>query len=129
MSAKKIQLRINEVMDRIRKLENDEIMVETNEGTFGVHECQRAVGTGDSRYGIYSVYVSVASGVRRNVGCDPERAPGRARKSGYALLRAAQKELQDLRTELKTLREELTGYLSPGGVSIEPIVTQPQQIV
>ena len=54
------------------------MLIETNAGTFGAGEACRAVGTGDPAFATYWIFMR-PDGSRRIVGCDPRRAPGRAR--------------------------------------------------
>lgn len=76
-----------------------EILTETNSGTYGAAECQRAIGVGDSRYGDYRVYTRVGDGSQRHDGCDKDEAPGYARKFRQELT-DAQRELRDLRKKI-----------------------------
>ena len=82
-----------QILAEIRTLTADQI-VETNSGTFSATECQRAVGTGDPRFGEYRVFERL-DGTRYTTGCDPKNAPGYARKfsSNRAVSRRARVEL------------------------------------
>ena len=63
----------------IADMDREEVCVALNAGTFSAAECCRKTGCGDSRYGEYEIYERLATGERRVVGCDPDRAPGYAR--------------------------------------------------
>lgn len=84
----------------VEELADAEVLIETNEGTFGAEECCRVTGTGDSKFGNYSVYEQVGGG-RRVEGCDPANAPGYPRKMNTDELKDQQKILKALRAELK----------------------------
>ncbi len=72
-----------------------EYLTETNEGTFGAHDCRRAVGSGDPAFGTYRVYESV-SGTVRHTGCGKDRAPGYARRLNRDALAADRRRLAEL---------------------------------
>jgi len=63
---------------KIAELSAD-VEVATNSGTFGPHECLRAVGTGDPAFGAWSTYERI-DGTRYTIGADPDTAPGYARR-------------------------------------------------
>jgi hypothetical protein len=93
---------VAEVRRRAMQAEVDElsvvdVLVETNEGTYGSQDVVRAGTVGGQSD--YRIYESVGSGQRRVVGCDPARAPGRPR-----FLRA---ELAVKRERLAHLRNQL----------------------
>lgn len=87
---------ISNIQTQIEELANREILVETNDGTYGAQEACRCVGTGDPAFATYRVYQRVGGGKPRIVGCDRERAPGYARHFRDELV-AAQRELAKLR--------------------------------
>lgn len=71
--------RVTGLRSALAAMESEEVLVALNAGTFGAAECCRKTGCGDSRYGEYEIYERLATGERRVVGCDPDRAPGYAR--------------------------------------------------
>lgn len=87
------------IQAEIDALTSQEFAVETNEGTYGAAEAARATGTGDPRWNNYTIYEKI-SGARRVEGCDPAKAPGRARKLSRADLRAANKRFAELRKQI-----------------------------
>lgn len=88
------------IQREIAALSDREIAVETNSGTYGPREAHRLIGTGDPAFADYTVYERVGGG-RRVVGCDPERAPGRARRINAVALAAARQELATLHRRLR----------------------------
>ncbi len=88
-----------EIKSLIETLSGIEVVVEHNDGTFGATECQRAVGTGDPKYGLYTIYERVGDGKRRVEGCDPAKAPGYSR--------GTRADLNAKRAELKRLKSML----------------------
>ena len=93
-----------QAMSAIRKqadeLAASEVLVETNEGTYGPTECRRAVGCGDPQFGNYRVYAQIQNGRRRHEGCDKASAPGYARHF-LDELGERQAELRELRKKLR----------------------------
>lgn len=83
----------------IRQIESEEVSIETNEGTFGATDCQRATGSGDPRYGNYSKIMRISDGSIRTIGCEPEKAPGYARYSDIG--RRLYRKLNEMRRELR----------------------------
>ena len=73
-----------------------EIMVETNEGTYGPQEARMATGSGEPKHNDYRVYERVGGG-RRTEGCDPNIAPGRGRSINRDDLAAKRARLAELR--------------------------------
>lgn len=94
------------IEQQIKELEAVEVLVATNEGTYGAGEACRATGTGDPAFANFSVYERVGGG-RRVQGCDPARAPGYVRNMGQEALRTKRAELDRLRKTLgrKSRRE------------------------
>jgi len=90
--------------DQAKALAAVEILVETNEGTYGPAEAGRAIGSGDPRHANYRIYETVG-GTRRVEGCDPAKAPGRGRRMNGDELRTRRAELAKLREALATGRE------------------------
>lgn len=86
----------------IDEILNTEVLVRSNEGTFGAAECCRKVGTGDPRFGTRKVY-ETPGGRKRVVGVDEDRIPGR-------LLNMGQREMKELKERLKELRAEEKKY-------------------
>lgn len=82
--------------EEIEKLLNTEVLVESNEGTFGAEECCRKVGCGNPAFGNRRVYKTL-SGRGRVTGPALKDAPGRMRRMG-------QDELERLREQVKDLR-------------------------
>lgn len=80
-----------------------QILVETNEGTYGAEEARRKCGSGDPQFADYRIYECVGTGERRREGCDSERAPGNARFLNRQQLADAQSRLAKLRDEIKSL--------------------------
>lgn len=89
----------NDLQKEIAALAATEIAVETNEGTYGAAEACRAIGTGDPRHANYTIWERVGDGKRRVQGCDPQRAPGRARRIGFTDLAESRKRLAALRRQ------------------------------
>src|SRR5690606_8333340 len=81
------------------ELANVEVLVSTNQGTYGLQEAARKVGAGDPRVADRNVYETVGGRVR-TTGPDEADAPGRMRHVGRS-------ELRDLREQLQALREEI----------------------
>lgn len=94
----------SELAKAIETLANSEIAIETNEGTYGAVEAMRAIRTGDPKFADYTTYERVGDGTRRTVGCDPARAPGRARRLGADDMRAQRERLAELRRLLKSAK-------------------------
>lgn len=94
---------IESIQQDIDAVSKEEILVETNEGTFGSHECMAAIRTGDTARGVYRVWESVG-GTRRVTGCDLAMAPGRARELNRRQIADRRKVLSDLRNELKAAK-------------------------
>ena len=92
-------MKTNELKTRIDELAEMEILVETNAGTYGADEAHRAIGVGDPQFADYRIFERVGDGQRTTYGCEPTRAPGRARKIGRA-------EINDRRAELARLRAQ-----------------------
>lgn len=93
--------RIAELESEISRLEAAEVAVEHNEGTYSALEAARKIGTGDPAFANYTIYVRVGDGRRRVVGCDPEKAPGYARRAGYETLAEERRRLAELRRQLR----------------------------
>lgn len=91
-----------ELESQARELAAMEVLVETNDGTYGAAEACRKVGCGDPAFAAYKVYVRVGDGRRRVVGCDPNKAPGYARHF-RASLAEKQKALAALRAKIKQM--------------------------
>lgn len=87
----------SEMEKQAEALANEEVLVETNAGTFGAGEAQRAVGTGDPAFAEYRIYERVGGGEPRKVGAEPETAPGYARPIGRDALAAKRAQLSQLR--------------------------------
>lgn len=81
-----------------------EIHVETNQGTYGANEAARKIGCAEPRFANREVYETVG-GVRREVGPDEDRAPGRMRRINGDEMRRMRKLLADLRGRLRKLRD------------------------
>lgn len=94
---------ISRLESQIAELEGYEIAVETNKGTYGPQEARRKCGSGSPQFADYTVFETVG-GKQRRVGCDAERAPGRARRQGVHEMREKREELANLRAELKEAR-------------------------
>lgn len=75
--------------------------IETNSGTYGNAECLLRTGCGDSRYGDYEI-VETVGGDRKVIGCDPARAPGRARRNPNAA-----SGLKEDRAKLKAIHDRI----------------------
>ena len=90
---------IESMKRRAAELAATEVCVAHNAGTFGAAECQRAVGTGETKYGEYHFFVCVGDGRVRVVGCDPAVAPGYRRHCRESLERL-QRELAALRAAI-----------------------------
>lgn len=90
-----------DLQKEIAALAAREIAVETNEGTYGASEACRAIGTGDPKFADYTIWERVGDGKRRVQGCDPQRAPGRARKLGLDDMAESRRRLADLRSQLR----------------------------
>ena len=90
---------IESMKRRAAELAATEVCVAHNAGTFGASECQRAVGTGEAKYGEYQLFVRVGDGRSRVVGCDPAVAPGYRRQCRESLERL-QRELAELRAAI-----------------------------
>ncbi len=97
---------VGELERQAKELSAMEVAVETNAGTFGAIECCRKTGSGDPRYGTYTIYLRVGDGARRTVGCDPASAPGYARKGGYDVFAAKQRELAALRKQIAAMKRD-----------------------
>jgi hypothetical protein len=93
---------ISGIERRIAELSAD-TLAETNQGTYGAAEAARKVGTGDPAHADYRVYESL-DGTRRVAGCDPARAPGRARRLRADSAVARRAEVGRLRTLADDLR-------------------------
>ncbi len=88
-----------EISDAIRALENTEVHVETNDGTYSAAEAQRKVRSGDPRYATRNVYETVG-GKRRATGPDAADAPGRMRHLNT-------EQMRELRAKLSALQSDL----------------------
>lgn len=80
-----------------------EILVETNDGTYSAAEAQRATGTGLPESNTYRVYAIVGGGTRHD-GCAKDRAPGRGRALNRTELAAAQKQLAEIRRQIRAAK-------------------------
>jgi hypothetical protein len=107
---------INGIERRIAELSAD-MLVETNEGTYGAAEAARKVGTGDPAHADYRVYES-PDGTRRVAGCDPARAPGRARRLRADSAVARRAEVVRLRKLADDLRTWPSHRPLPAGVEL-----------
>ena len=85
----------------IKRLESTEVMIATNQGTYGAVEACRAIGCGSPEFADCDVY-ETPLGVRRVRGCDMANAPGRMRWFNRELT-AKKAELQRLVAELKAV--------------------------
>lgn len=94
----------NELLAEIKSVAAEEIAVETNEGTFGATECCRKTGCGDPKFGNYTIYECVGTRERRVVGCDPDEAPGRARKLDRDDMAARRRHLSELQAQLRAAK-------------------------
>lgn len=79
-----------------------EILTETNSGTYGQVEAQKACGSGDPRHSEYRVYTRVGDGRERREGCAADEAPGVARRF--------RQELSDAQRELRKLRKQIRSH-------------------
>lgn len=93
----------SELEKTIRELAATEILVETNEGTYGATEAHRAIGVGDPQFANYRVYETV-DGFRRVVGCEPDVAPGRPRRLNDGHMTRQRAYLAQLRKQLKEMK-------------------------
>jgi hypothetical protein len=84
----------------IRDLERVEILIETNEGTFGESEACRMVGTGDPAFATRRVYERVGGG-KRATGPDEDDAPGRMRRINADSMSEHRQRLAGLRKLLR----------------------------
>jgi len=86
--------KLQRLQEKAGKMAKMEECTEHNSGTHGENP----------QFADYSIYESVG-GDRRVVGCDPAKAPGRARKSKDALgrLHAARRALASLRKEIQQM--------------------------
>jgi hypothetical protein len=76
------------------------VQVGTNQGTYGAIEACQAVGCGSPEFADCNIYEQVGTGERRAEGCDPDRAPGRIRRSN-AELSDCQRQLAELQKKAK----------------------------
>lgn len=95
----KTQQKVEAIRKAIRALEQQAFVIETNAGTYGATEAQRATGTGDPKANDYQVWETV-TGKREFSGCHKSRAPGYARYFRPAGLVEARKQLADLKRQL-----------------------------
>jgi hypothetical protein len=77
-----------------------EILVETNEGTFGESESLAACGTGDKSRATYRIFERVGDGRRRASGFDASRAPGYTRYLNGKEVTAARQKLRAIREQI-----------------------------
>lgn len=91
------------IQKEINELLAVEVCVETNDGTYGAAEACRCVGTGDPAFATRNVYETVG-GKTRYTGPREDRAPGRMRAGGRAVLADYRRQLADLRAELKACK-------------------------
>lgn len=91
-----------ELEAEIKAVENEEILVATNDGTFGATECCRITGSGDPQFGRYEIFERVGGGDPKVIGRDPDNAPGRKREL-RAKLSARRRRLSDLRQAVRRL--------------------------
>ena len=85
----------------IKRMESEEILVATNQGTYGAAEACKAVGCGSPEFADCNVY-ETPLGARRVRGCRMADAPGRMRWFSRELT-AKKDELKRLVAELKSL--------------------------
>lgn len=64
----------------VRQIETEDIVFETNAGTFSAEECLEAKGTGDPSFGTYQRIMNIGTGQITIIGCDPQGAPGYPRR-------------------------------------------------
>ncbi len=93
-----------ELEAEILAVENEEILVASNDGTFGAEECRRVTGSGDPQFGTYKIFECIGSGKRKVTGRDPDDAPGRQRRFRDALGRR-RRHLSELHKRLRQLQE------------------------
>ncbi len=93
--------------EKLQDLYMTEVLIETNEGTFGAEEAMRKIGTGDPTFCTYRTYIRVGDGRQRTEGLDPAKAPGRARPLGWRQLRSLRSQLRALEA---AMREELAAH-------------------
>jgi hypothetical protein len=89
---------------QIRAAESAEVLMETNQGTYGTVEACRKVGCGSPEFADRNVYERVGDGARRATGPKAERAPGCMRSIGAEELRRKREELRGLKAQLAQLR-------------------------
>jgi len=88
---------------KIKELSQD-VLIETNSGTFGVGECLRATGSGDPKFGEYRVFERL-DGSRYTLGTK-EGSPGRARYFNSSSVSQRIAEVDSLKLELKSSKSE-----------------------
>lgn len=90
-----------QIQAEINALEQVEHVIETNEGTYGLGDCQRAGVSGDPKFSTRNVYETVG-GVRRESGPTIERTPGRMRRINCETMADDRKRLADLRRQMRS---------------------------
>jgi len=76
-----------------RRLWQEEVLVQTNAGTYGEDECSAKLATRDLDAGVYRIYERVGDGRRRREGCPVGAAPGLAIVMGRNILTAKRHRL------------------------------------
>lgn len=86
------------LIQQIKTLSEERVLVATNAGTFGATEAARKVGSGDPRHATRNVYEMVGGGIVAE-GPEESDAPGRMRRIGDAALAAKRATLAKLQSE------------------------------
>lgn len=95
--------KIDALKETIRSLEQEEVLIATNEGTFGCNEAVLKVGCSQPEFCNYRVYESIGDMSRRHEGCDIAKAPGYERYINRDILCKKRQQLTTMKIELKNL--------------------------
>jgi hypothetical protein len=92
-----------EIAAEIKALENVELLIETNQGTYDAAEACRKVGCGDPQFADRKVYETVG-GKRRETGPDESRSPGYMRRINADQMSSSRQRLAELRKQIRSAK-------------------------
>ncbi len=90
--------------ERIEALDEEVVLVETNEGTYSAHQAHAKMGCGDPHFANRKVWAKVG-GETWETGPGADRYPGRMRPVGRKELAQKRRELASLRKDLREIEE------------------------
>lgn len=105
LSTAKLADELNAIVDKINKINDEWVMVETNSGTFGSEEACRVQGNGDPVRSTYYIDEQVGSGQTRRRGLLSKNAPGRG-IIGRKTIEAKRREVRELEKQIEKIKKD-----------------------